>query len=908
MKNIFSYLIFLSLLSSISTAQWYSQYSGVYSNLYSIFSIDGQTAWATGADGVILKSTNQGATWIPKFSGTNYSISFVHFFDSNEGIVAGSGGTIKKTFDGGETWESIFGGTYNRLQEGFFVNDSVGYLCGDAGILLKTTDRGNSWTTSVIASSNFAFIYFVNELTGFATTENNGQIWKTTDAGNTWNLKQTIANYSIWQIHFVDENNGWVVGEFGTIAHTTNAGENWNLQYSGTEVNLRSVYFFNPDTGWVVGKDEKRLRTTNGGNTWIHDHTGYNYEYLYIYFFDQNIGWICGTSGVILCNVGTPINSDVYEKTYGGYNSEIGVVIDKTEDGGFIIGGSTASFSSSQDMYVIKLDSLASIQWSKVYNSPGSIDRIHGIKQNSDGGYYISGYIEGGFGFLDEIMMKIDPYGNIIWAKNFGGIEADELRQLKVTPNGGMITAGYNASFGVGAKEVQAIKLSSDGNIEWAKTYGTFYEDFNSSIIISSDGNYVLSGAVDITGGYGIRPTLIKLDTLGNVIWAKYYSGFYEDWGRDVIQTPDGGFLLVGITTSFGIGFSNDVYLIKTDSLGNVLWAKAYGGPAEDIAYGATLTSDGKYVIAGYTNSSGFGSYDGLLMKVDSNGNLEWFHTYGGYSTDYLIDVLELQDNGLVALGKRASNTFGGDDIYLIKTDENGYSYCAFSTYTPVVNNISNLQAMNLNLGIFNFISVSNYPLATFTPSSGQNTSCAVIPVELKSFNYKLDKGNLILSWSTATEINNMGFKIKRNNEEIAYVPGSGTSTELRKYSFEDEKLLNGDYVYALIQVDYDGTQNKIGELEVTINNIPSDYNLEQNFPNPFNPSTKINYAIPQNSYIILNIYNSIGEKVNTLVEGFKEAGYYQTAFDGSNLPSGIYFYTLSSDNFMTTKKMILLK
>ena len=904
----FSFLLFF--LSTSIYPQWYQQYSGVNTNLYSFFSIDGTTAWATGANGVILKTTNNGATWVQKPSGTSYSISFVHFFNYNEGIVAGSGGTIKKTYDGGETWQSIYGGTYNRLQEGCFVNDSVGYVCGDAGILLKTTDRGNTWTTSVIAPSNFSFIYFVNETTGLATTEYTGQIWKTTDAGITWSLKQIIGNYSIWQIHFVDENNGWVVGEYGTIAHTTNGGESWNLQYSGTGVNLRSVYFHTPDVGWVVGKDEKRLRSTNGGNTWIHDHTGYAYEYLYIYFFNNDIGWIIGTSGVIMYtdNGGMSIEPYFFEKTFGGYNSERGIVIDKTSDGGFIIGGSTASFSTSQDMYVIKLDSSASIQWSKVYNSPGTLDRVHGIRQTPDGGYYISGYIEGGFGFLDHIMMKIDPGGNIIWAKNFGGIEADELRQLCITPDGGMVVAGYNASFGVGAKEVQAIKLSSDGTIEWAKTYGTFYEDFNLSIIISSDGNYVLAGAVDITGGYGIRPTLIKLDPLGNVIWAKYYSGFYEDWGRDLVETPDGGFLLVGITTSFGVGFSNDIYLIKTDSLGNVIWSKAYGGPAEDIVYGVVLTSDGKYVIVGYTNSSGFGSYDGLLMKVDSNGNLEWFHTYGGYSTDYLNDVLESQDNGLVAIGKRASNTFGSDDIYLIKTNENGYSYCAFSTYYPVVNNISSVQALNYNLGVLSLISVSNYPLVTINASSGQNTSCAIIPVELKTFNYKIEKNNVVINWSTATEINNMGFKVIKDGAQIGFVPGAGTTTELREYSFKDENVKTGNYIYELIQVDYDGTTKKIADLEVNVKNVPFNYYLEQNFPNPFNPITKIQYSIPQSGFVNLSVFNSLGERVALLVEGMIETGYYETEFNGTNLPSGIYFYTLSSNHFVSTKKMILLK
>jgi len=291
----FSFLFFY--FSPSTYPQWYQQYSGVNTNLYSFFSIDGQTAWATGANGVILKTTNSGASWVQKPSGTSYSISFVHFFNPNEGIVAGSGGTIKKSYDGGNTWQSVYGGTYNRLQEGCFINDSVGYLCGDAGVIIKTTNRGNSWSASVVTPNNICFIDFVNESTGFISTETGGQVWKTTDAGASWTLKLTVGNIGLWQIHFANENNGWFVGEFGTIGKTTDGGETWFGQFSGTNVNLRSVYFHTPEIGWVVGKDETRLRTTNGGSNWLLEHTGYDYEFLYIYFFNESIGWIIGTPG-----------------------------------------------------------------------------------------------------------------------------------------------------------------------------------------------------------------------------------------------------------------------------------------------------------------------------------------------------------------------------------------------------------------------------------------------------------------------------------------------------------------------------------------------------------------------------------------------------------------------------------
>ena len=341
---------------------------------------------------------------------------------------------------------------------------------------------------------------------------------------------------------------------------------------------------------------------------------------------------------------------------------------------------------------------------------------------------------------------------------------------------------------------------------------------------------------------------------------------------------------------------------------GNIEWAKAYGGIGNELVHCLILTSDSKFVISGSTTSYGFGSYDAFLMKADLSGNIEWFHTYGGYTNDNGYDVVESYDLGFALTGRRSSNTLGGDDVYLIKTDASGLSNCTFGTFNPNVFVISNLQAINLNMGTLSFVSAADLTLAAITPNSAQTTSCAIIPVELKSFEYWIENNNVILLWTTATEINNQGFKVLRDGNEIGFVAGSGTTTELREYSFKDEIVKPGTYHYFLVQIDYDGTTHSVGELEVIINNVPSDFILEQNYPNPYNPSTKIQYSIPEESFIKLSVYNSLGEKVADLVEGMKLAGYYEVNFDGSALPSGIYFYTLSTGKLTITKKMILLK
>src|SRR5690606_12722823 len=192
-------------------------------------------------------------------------------------------------------------------------------------------------------------------------------------------------------------------------------------------------------------------------------------------------------------------------------------------------------------------------------------------------------------------------------------------------------------------------------------------------------------------------------------------------------------------------------------------------------------------------------------------------------------------------------------------------------------------------------------------------TNNAGVPVELISFSFICKDDNIILNWQTASEINNQGFEIERrtyNSEfrKIGYVPGNGTTTETNSYSFIDTKLSPGKYFYRLKQIDFDGSFTYSNIIIVEVDLTPDKYTLEQNYPNPFNPSTIIKYSVPAKSFVTLNIYNSIGEKVAELVNQEVDPGNYEIHFDGQGLSSGIYYYKFSSDNFTDTKKMLLLK
>jgi len=187
-----------------------------------------------------------------------------------------------------------------------------------------------------------------------------------------------------------------------------------------------------------------------------------------------------------------------------------------------------------------------------------------------------------------------------------------------------------------------------------------------------------------------------------------------------------------------------------------------------------------------------------------------------------------------------------------------------------------------------------------------------VVPVELTSFAAVVSGTDANLSWNTATETNNRGFDIERMTadgsfEQIGFVPGFGTTTEPKSYTYVDSKLDAGNYSYRLKQIDYDGSFSYSDVIKVDVV-TPATFALEQNYPNPFNPSTTIKFSIPVETDVRLNVYNTLGQEVAEIINSRLKEGYHEAKFDAVDLTSGIYFYRLEADKFVDVKKMIIIK
>ncbi|GIW65269.1 MAG: hypothetical protein KatS3mg093_248 [Candidatus Parcubacteria bacterium] len=249
-------------------------------------------------------------------------------------------------------------------------------------------------------------------------------------------------------------------------------------------------------------------------------------------------------------------------------------------------------------------------------------DYINSLQQTSDGGYILGGYTSSyGAGNTDMFVVKLDSSGNISWSKTIGGIYGDYINSLQQTSDGGYILGGYTSSYGAGNIDMFVVKLDSSGNISWSKTIGGGSNDFINSLQQTSDGGYILGGyTYSLTPGIAYM-FVVKLDSSGNISWSKTIGGIYGDFINSLQQTSDGGYILGGDTVSYGAGIS-DMFVVKLDSSGNISWSKTIGGTNNDFIKSLQQTSDGGYILGGYTSSYGAGNTDMFVVKLDSSGNI----------------------------------------------------------------------------------------------------------------------------------------------------------------------------------------------------------------------------------------------------------------------------------------------
>ncbi|UCE37749.1 MAG: Ig-like domain-containing protein [Thermoplasmata archaeon] len=366
-----------------------------------------------------------------------------------------------------------------------------------------------------------------------------------------------------------------------------------------------------------------------------------------------------------------------------------GYSVQETSDGGFIIAGSTYETGSAG--WLIKTDSSGFEEWNNTFTGVVFAYGDSSVQEISTGGYIITGNMEAGD--VQGILINADSSGVEKWKKRFGGINTDLGTSVQETSDGGFIIAGHTYSWGAGGTDAWLIKTDSSGSEEWNKTFGGSQGDYGISVQETSDSGFIIAGDTESFGAGNDDVWLIKTDSIGNEQWNRTFGGSNSDFGRSVQETSDGGFIITGYSWFTG---HYDVRLIKTDSSGIEEWSKTFGGDRSDRGYSVRETPDGGFIIAGHTQSYGMGGDDVWLIKTDSSGNEKWNKTFGGGSTDTCYSIQVTSDKGFILTGSTYSFGDPDSDVWLIKTNETGCVPFFYGEITSV-NLLSGQRAHSIN-------------------------------------------------------------------------------------------------------------------------------------------------------------------------------------------------------------------
>jgi hypothetical protein len=600
--------------------------------------------------------------------------------------------------------------------------------------------------------------------------------------------------------------------------------------------------------------------------------------------------------------------------------------------------------SGTLSLYAQKPDSL----WTKTFGGSQS-DQGRCVQQTNDGGYIITGYknfynIAKSIWHKDIIIIKTDSTGEEEWTRTFGVDSTNEEGySIQQTNDNGYICAGF---WTVLSNAAWLCKLDSDGNTEsgWPRIYNTYNGNIRAAAAYSVDqtydGGYIVSGTIR-SGSSRYKVYLIRTDSSGDTLWTKYYgitgSSNDKSYGYSVQQTSDSGYIIAGVhNIGFYFGSPPEGYLIKTDSLGNVLWERYgpftyFGGIQETSEYRSVKEyySNGNYycIVTGTRwdeyPTAGVGNIFTAKYESDDGTLSDTNHYFTGsdyYEEGFSIDITNDENFILAGRIKKPDSAWDG---YLIKVNTSGDTL-----WTRKIGNTGNEHFNSAQQ-----TSDCNYITTGYTSSYGAGGGDIYLvkvgfPDYLSFQNDTVEAGDTANYYardsikaagnSTTFVIEDDGYCTMEAGIKIDLLPGFDAQTgSFFDASIDPSFICSGSGGLSSFKTLPKSSfpENPETEKDKTEKeSIPTVFSCRQNNPNPFTRSTTIKYGLPKNADVKLNVFNLAGQAVKTLVDAKQSAGYKQVSWDGQmdngkEAPQGTYFYVLrAGDEFEKTHKMILLK
>ncbi len=374
-----------------------------------------------------------------------------------------------------------------------------------------------------------------------------------------------------------------------------------------------------------------------------------------------------------------------WSRTYGGGANDYATSIVPIPGGGYIASGQSASSGQGGfDAWVFRLDDSGNLIWGKTFGTSVADDNATGLVLTSGNGCVVAGSTYNAGRQFDAWIFELDASGNLLWQQTYGGADSEYANSVAAVPGGGYIIAGTTRSFGSGQDDIWIVRIDNTGNLLWQKTYGGIEIDQGSRIALTSDGGFIVTGMTGSFGAGGNDAWILKLNSTGGIDWQTACGGAGTDWTVDIAENTD-GYIAAGYSSSFGSGVS-DAWVLKLDLTGHVVWQKAYGGTNND--YAASIEpAFGGYLMACRTTSFGSGGTDGWLVKLDGTGGIDWQQTYGGKNNDFAAFVTPTSDGGSAVAGYTQSFSRGFIDGWIMKLGMDGApgTTCAVASSAPGV-------------------------------------------------------------------------------------------------------------------------------------------------------------------------------------------------------------------------------
>jgi PKD repeat protein len=354
-----------------------------------------------------------------------------------------------------------------------------------------------------------------------------------------------------------------------------------------------------------------------------------------------------------------------FGRAYGGPGKDYAYLVRLNSDGSFVIGGETDSFGAGgHDLWLARLDSSGTITWQKTYGTAG--EEAGDITPTPDGGYLLAAR---DFDHNAAWLAKLDANGTIQWQKQLNPNTAG-YAVAQLLSDGGFLLSGNAINMSTFSLTFRLMRLTSSGSVVWQKEYPSSRSLIGMPLELS-DGSFLVAGTSADMSTNNTDVWLMKLSSTGQIQWQKTYGGSGNDSGG--LVTPiSGGYLLAAQTNSFGPGAGTDtsnIWLLKLDTSGNILWQKVLGGTGDEFAFPTAQLADG-WILGGVTDSFGAGNDDAFLAKLDTNGNVQWAKSYGGANDDMLVAFAD-SAGGYLAAGMTQSFGGGGEDAWVVKFDSN---------------------------------------------------------------------------------------------------------------------------------------------------------------------------------------------------------------------------------------------